>query len=115
MDYGTLCSHYLEKEDMPCMSYVQHDFFGVPMKSCLSSYKKIINNGYTIITSDESLIRDLEWNEKYQNGIIDWFLFKVGKTILFSTNGKVYGCTNFKYNSFVELTELENIDFLEDN
>lgn len=114
MDYGTLCSHYLEKADTPCMSYMQHDFFGVPMKSDLKPYKKVVNNGYTIMTSDESLICDLEWNENHHNGIIDWFLFKIGKTILFSTNGKVYGCTEFGYGSFVKLTEFKNTDFLEE-
>ena len=115
MDYGTLCSHYLEKEDTPCMSYLQRDFFGVHMKSDLKPFKKVVNNGYTILTQDESLIRDLEWNEKYHNGIIDWFLFRQGKTILFSTNGKAYGCTCFSYGSFVELVEFKNTDFLDED
>ena len=114
MDYGTLCSHYLEKEETPCISYMQKDFFGVPMKSEMKPYKKVINNGYTIMTQEESLIRDLEWNEKYHNGIIDWFLFRKGKTILFSTNDKVYGCTGFVYGSLVELTEFVNTDFLDE-
>lgn len=112
MDYGTLCSHYLEKEDIPCLSYEERDFYDVDMKSEMKPYKKVVNNGYTIMTQDESLIRDLEWNEKYHNGIIDWFLFRVGKTVLFGTNGKVYGCTNFIHGSLVELTEFKNTDFL---
>ena len=114
MDYGTLCSHYLEKEEMPCMSYIQKDFFGIPMKSEMKPYKKVVNNGYTIITQDESLIRDLTFNEKYQNGIIDWFLFKPGKTILFDTLGRAFGCTSFAYGSFVEVVEFENTEFLDE-
>lgn len=111
MDYGTLCSHYLEKEETPCMYYEQIDFHGIFMKSEIKPYKETVNNGYTIMVQDESLIRDLEWNEKYHNGIIDWSLFEVGKTILFSTNGRVYGCTGFAYGSFVKLNEFINTDF----
>lgn len=113
MDYGTMCSHYLEKEDTPTMWYLQHDFFGIPMKSELKPFLKTVNNGYTIMAQDKSLIRDLEFNEKYHNGIIDWYLFREGKTILFDTCGRVFGCTNFIYNSLVEVVEFVNTDFLE--
>lgn len=95
------------KENTPCLKYKQIEFYGVSLKSEMKPYKSVVNNGYTIWTQDEGLLRDLEMNENYGNGIIDWFLFKKGKTVLISSVGKIYGCTNFLYNSLVELTEFK--------
>lgn len=103
----------LNNDKAPCMRYIQKEFFGIEMKSEMKPYKKVVNNGYTIMTRDESLIHDLAWNEIHHNGIIDWFLFRQGKTILISTNGKAYGCTLFAHNAVVELNEIINLDFLE--
>lgn len=62
---------------------------------CMSDkpYQTTVNNGYVIETDDSNLIEQLKENENNRSSdVIDWYLFKVGNTILIDDNGIRYGC-----------------------
>lgn len=88
-------------------SYIQKEFFGMPLLSTYIPYNKVVNNGYTILTASKELSQELSFNEVKRNGIIDWWLFKEGETILILPNGKCYGCTGFVYGVNVTLTQIK--------
>jgi hypothetical protein len=115
MDSGVMYQHgYSEVDEMPQMGYEQISFFGKKLNVEAIPYKKVANTGYMILTKDSYLLDDLKWNEKYKNGIIDWDAFKVGQTVLFATNEKVYGCTHADHlNRVIELNEIIDVGFYE--
>lgn len=116
MDNSVLYEHgYCEPEEPYEMSYEQIMFLGKRLNSESKTYKHVINTGYLISTKDEYLLNDLKWNEKYKNGIIDWDAFKEGKTVLFATNGRAYGCTHADhYNRVIQLNEIIDENFYEE-
>lgn len=89
------------------LRYEQRDIFGVKMKSLPVPYKKVINNGCFIETIDDELIKILDNNEVQQDKVIDWWLFKPGRTVLYAPNGKTYGCSAVYFNhTIVRLDEI---------
>lgn len=66
-------------------------------------YKQVVNNGYYIHTQSDILIEQLNTNE-YTRGseVVDWFLFKGGKSVLIDNYNNAYLC-QVKTNYSVEL------------
>lgn len=66
-------------------------------------YKETVNNGYYIQTQSDSLIEQLRKNEYDRNGeVVDWFLFRDGKSVLIDNYNNAYLC-RVKTNYSVEL------------
>lgn len=99
-------------DDMSELRYEQRDIFGVKMKSLPVPYKKVINNGCIIQSQDDELIKILDNNEVQQGRVIDWWLFKPGRTVLYAPNGKIYGCSEVYHNYIIVLNEIIDTEFL---
>ena len=90
------------------MKYENGLFYGVDL--CCSSfpYKKVINNGCTIETQDAELIRQLAEDErKRANAPVDWWLFKVGKTVLIDNRGIRFLCTMNNNGQWIRLDRIK--------
>ena len=74
----------------------------------MTPFKTVVNNGYTIRTQSDLLLKQLYDNE-YHNGkdIIDWHLFKSCRTVLIDDYGHRYACTGVSYGYWVELTQIK--------
>ena len=91
------------------MKYCKANTHGVPMATSNAPFKRVINNGYEISTQSDSLIKQLEDNERDRSGpVIDWHLFKPGETILIDNFGQQYACI-IKTDGFVELQAIVGI------
>ena len=71
-------------------------------------FKSVVNNGYTIKTQSDLLLKQLYDNE-YHNGkdITDWHLFRPCKTVLIDDYGHRYMCTGVSYGCWVELMQIK--------
>ena len=69
-------------------------------------YIETVNNGYYIRARSETLIEQLRKNEYDRNSeVMDWFLFRSGKSILIDNYNNAYLCM-LKGQFFVELALL---------
>lgn len=89
------------------LSYEFREFYGVPLYAGWEPFRKVVNNGCTIETQSAELVRQLEENERRRDGeVIDWYLFKPGKTILTDNFGKKYGCRSNVDGKWITLIQI---------
>ena len=76
------------------MKYLSSSTWGKSLECSMKPYKKVINNGCTIETQDEHLLQQLAEDEKNRiSNPINWWLFKVGETVLIDNRNVKYACT----------------------
>ena len=88
------------------MNYKHEDTHGRKLRSIAAPFKSVVNNGYTISTQDSGLIEQLWENEIERGEVIDWFIFKVGKSVLIDDLGRKFACTMAVHNGIIELMEI---------
>lgn len=88
------------------MKYIQESFLGKPLFYASIPFMQTVNNGYIIYTQSADLIKQLQENEINGGEVIDWNLFKTGKTILVDNKGFKHGCIASAHNNSIELKEL---------
>lgn len=93
------------------LSYSFKPFLGRPLYAGSEPFQKVVNNGCIIETQSAELVRKLKENEA-QRGVevIDWYLFKPGKTILTDSDGPEYGCTMNNGGHWIQLVEIIKSD-----
>lgn len=90
------------------MKYVSKQMSRISFVTSLSPFKSVVNNGYTIRTTSDLLLKQL-YNNEYHNGrdIIDWHLFKPYSTVLVDNYGYEYVCTHMSYQHSVTLVQIK--------
>lgn len=89
------------------LAYNNEGFLGRPLYAGLEPFRRVVNNGCEIETQDVDLIRQIRENEFARGSeVIDWHLFKPGRTILIDNMGRKFGCTRNVYGQWIELTEI---------
>lgn len=70
-------------------------------------FQKVVNNGCVIETQDENLIRQLINDENNRKSKpIDWWLFKVGETILSCDDENYFACTMNNSGKWIQLIKI---------
>jgi len=89
---------------------VKYEFnptWGLSLHHGSEPYRKVVNNGCIIETQDESLIKQLLDDETNRNSKpIDWWLFKVGETILTCNDGNHFACTMNNSGMWIQLVKI---------
>ena len=89
------------------MKYEFKPTWGLPLYYGSKPYRKVINNGCTIETQDEILIEQLISNESRRSSQpIDWWLFKVGETILTDNLGRKFACSMNNNGKWIQLDRI---------
>ena len=89
------------------LAYSFKPFWGRPLYTGSDPFQKVVNNGCIIETQSTELIRKLQENEELRGSeVIDWYLFKPGKTILTDSDGHEFGCTMNNNGSWIRLKEI---------
>ena len=89
------------------MRYEIKSTYGLRLYSGSKPYKKVNNNGYTILTQDEDLLAQLKENDKQRDGdIIDWCVFKPSRAVLVDDQENHFACTGATPGYTIQLTKI---------
>ena len=89
------------------MKYEFKSTLGQHLEPSMKPYQRVVNNGCTIEVQDESLLKQLYDDERNPDApIIDWWLFKPGKTVLTDNFGRKFACNMNHGGDWIELQRL---------